>query len=233
MTSTQETPAVAAVPDGVTQVPLKGIRRVAARRMVTAWAAPVFHLTVEVDMTAALAVARAPGITVTDVLLQATTKALLANPGLNAHYADEVVSLHAAVNLGIAVSTDAGLTVPVVHGLQSLSLPEISALRKDVVGRARIGKLERKDVDGATFTVSNLGMLGIDRFDAIVNPPQVGILAVGSTRPRVVVRDGELLARPVAELTLTCDHRAVDGAAGAGLLSVLREELEADAPGAA
>ena len=215
---------------GVTQVPLKGIRRIAARRMVTAWAAPVFHLTVEVDMTSALAVGRRPGATVTDVLLLATARALQANPGLNAHYADEVVSLHAAINLGIAVTTDAGLTVPVVHGLEALSLSEVSERRKDVVNRARAGKLERKDVEGATFTLSNLGMLGVDRFDAILNPPQVGILAVASTRPRAVVRDGEVQVRPIAEMTLTCDHRAVDGATGAGLLSRLREELEADVP---
>ena len=227
MTTVEVTDDVAV---GVTQVPLKGIRRIAARRMVTAWAAPVFHLTVEVDMTSALAVGRRPGATVTDVLLLATARALQANPGLNAHYADEVVSLHAAINLGIAVTTDAGLTVPVVHGLEALSLSEVSERRKDVVNRARAGKLERKDVEGATFTLSNLGMLGVDRFDAILNPPQVGILAVGSTRPRAVVRDGEVQVRPIAEMTLTCDHRAVDGATGAGLLSRLREELEADVP---
>ena len=215
---------------GITQVPLKGIRRIAARRMVAAWAAPVFHLTVEVDMTSALAVGRRPGATVTDVLLLATARALLANPGLNAHYADEVVSLHAAINLGIAVATDAGLTVPVVHGLEALSLSEVSERRKDVVNRARAGKLERKDVEGAPFTLSNLGMLGVDRFDAILNPPQVGILAVASTKSRAVVRDGQIEVRPVAEMTLTCDHRAVDGATGAGLLSRLREELEADVP---
>ena len=215
---------------GITQVPLKGIRRIAARRMVAAWAAPVFHLTVEVDMTSALAVGRRPGATVTDVLLLATARALQANPGLNAHYADEVVSLHAAINLGIAVTTDAGLTVPVVHGLEALSLSEVSERRKDVVNRARAGKLERKDVEGATFTLSNLGMLGVDRFDAILNPPQVGILAVASTKSRAVVRDGQIEVRPVAEMTLTCDHRAVDGATGAGLLSRLREELEADVP---
>lgn len=214
---------------GVTQVPLKGIRRIAARRMVTAWAAPVFHLTAEVDMTSALEVGRRPGVTVTDVLLLATARALWANPGLNAHYADEVVTMHSVVNLGIAVTTDAGLTVPVVHGVEALTLSEVSERRKDVVTRARNGKLERKDVEGGTFTVSNLGMLGVDRFDAILNPPQVGILAVGSTRARVVVRDGEMLVRPVAELTLTCDHRAVDGATGAGLLGALREALEADA----
>jgi pyruvate dehydrogenase E2 component (dihydrolipoamide acetyltransferase) len=214
--------------DGTTVVPLKGIRRTAARRMVKAWESPVFHLSADVDMTAALEVGRRhSGATVTDALLLATARALVANPGLNAHYADEVVTLHAAVNLGIAVATEAGLTVPVVHGVQDLSLTELSERRRDVVARARSGALAMADVSGATFTVSNLGMLGVDRFDAIVNPPQVGILAVGATRERAVVRDGAVQVRPIAELTLTCDHRAVDGATGAGLLSALRSALEA------
>lgn len=211
----------------VTQVPLKGIRRVAARRMVEAWAAPAFHLSVRVDMEAAIAAGRAlPGATVTDLLLSATARALQAAPALNAHYADEVVTLHGSVNLGLAVATDAGLMVPVIHGVESLSLPEIAERRKDVVTRARAGKLGRADIDGGTFTVSNLGMLGIDRFDAILNPPQVGILAVGSTSQQAVVRDGQLVARPVADLTLTCDHRAVDGATGATMIARLRTELE-------
>ena len=226
MTGTEEV-----LPTGVRTVPLKGIRRVAARRMVEAWAAPVFHLTVAVDMATALTVGRrVPGATVTDALLLATARALQASPGLNAHFADETVTLHDAVNLGLAVATDAGLTVPVVHGLEALSLAEIGERRKDVVTRARAGRLSMADIQGGTFTVSNLGMLGIDRFDAILNPPQVGILAVGSTIERPVVRDGQVTVRPVAELTLTCDHRAVDGATGAGMLARLRQELETPGP---
>lgn len=221
MTSVQQAPGE------VTEHPLKGIRRTAARRMIQAWQAPVFHLTVEVDMGNALRLGKqTPGATVTDVLLQATARALQAHPGLNAHYAEEVVLRHTAVNLGLAVATDAGLTVPVLHGVERLSLEQISERRKDVVTRARTGALKMADVEGGTFTVSNLGMLGIDRFDAILNPPQVGILAVGSTRERAVVRDGQVHVRPMAELTLTCDHRVVDGATGAGMLAQLREELE-------
>lgn len=211
----------------VTEVALKGIRRTAARRMVTAWAAPVFHLSVDVDMTAALEVGRRrAGATVTDALLLATARALTAHPGLNAYYAEEVVSLHSAVNLGLAVATDAGLMVPVLHGVERMTLDEVSERRRDVVGRARSSGLAMADVQGGTFTVSNLGMLGVDRFDAILNPPQVGILAVGSTRERPVVGDGAVTVRPVAEMTLTCDHRAVDGATGARMLSALREALE-------
>ena len=211
-----------------TTTPLKGIRKVAARRMVEAWAIPVFHLNVEVDMTHALGTReRTPGATVTDALLAACTAALQAHPSLNAHCDGAAVTVFDEVNLGIAVATDAGLTVPVLQGAHALDLAGLADARRDVVERARTGKLARTDLAGGTFTVSNLGMMGIDRFDAILNPPQVAILAVGSTKQRQVWNDGDPAWRPIAELTLTCDHRAVDGAAGAGFLSTLREHLQA------
>jgi pyruvate dehydrogenase E2 component (dihydrolipoyllysine-residue acetyltransferase) len=213
-------------PQGTT-TPLKGIRRTAARRMVAAWQVPVFHLTVEVDMTAALATKDyTPGATVTDALLRACTSALQAHPALNAHCADDAVTVFDQVNLGVAVATDAGLVVPVIHDAGSKDLPGLADARRDVVARARGGKLGMADVTGGTFTVSNLGMLGIDRFDAILNVPQVAILAVGATRQRQVWNDGDPTWRPVAELTLTCDHRAVDGATGAGFLAAVRELLQ-------
>lgn len=212
---------------GGTVVPLRGIRRTAARRMVTAWDAPVFHLTVEVDMSAALGVRnRVAGATVTDALLLATAQALVEHPALNAHYGDESVTRFDGVHLGMAVATDAGLVVPVVHDAENQDLAALAASRRDVVTRAREGRLTMADVTGGTFTLSNLGMMGIDRFDAILNVPQVAILAVGSTRQRQVWNDGDPQWRPTAELTLTCDHRAVDGAAGAGFLSALRDRIE-------
>lgn len=215
---------------GQTTVALKGIRRTAARRMITAWQAPVFHLGVEVDMTSALAAkSRTPGATVTDVLLAACARTLVAHPALNAHYADEAVTQFDAVNLGIAVATPAGLVVPVVHGAQDLDAAGLAAARREVVAKARDGKLTMADVTGGTFTVSNLGMMGIDRFDAILNVPQVAILAVGSTRQRQLWNDGDPVWRPVAELTLTCDHRAIDGAAGAAFLGELHGALESPA----
>lgn len=206
--------------------PLKGIRRTAARRMVAAWAAPVFHLDVEVDMTSALTVKeRVPGATVTDALLAACARALLDHPALNASYADEVVTTYDTVNLGVAVATDAGLMVPVVHGADRLALSELGDARRDMTTRAREGRLQMADVTGGTFTVSNLGMMGIDRFDAILNVPQVAILAVGATRQRHVWNGGDPAWRPTAALTLTCDHRAVDGATGAGFLTAVRDHL--------
>lgn len=209
-----------------TATPLKGIRRTAARRMVTAWEAPVFHLTVAVDMTAALSVKeRVPGATVTDALLAACARALREHPALNAHYADEVVTTYNVVNLGLAVATDAGLMVPVVQGADRLELTGLAQARRDVTARAREGRLQMADVTGGTFTVSNLGMMGIDRFDAILNVPQVAILAVGSTSHQQVWNGGEPAWCPMAELTLTCDHRAVDGATGAGFLTAVRDHL--------
>jgi pyruvate dehydrogenase E2 component (dihydrolipoamide acetyltransferase) len=206
---------------------LKGIRRTAARRMIAAWEAPVFHVSIEVDMTAALAAKSAtPGATVTDVLLRACARALTENPALNAHYSDESVTVFDRINLGIAVATDAGLVVPVIHDVQDLDVPGIAAARREVVEKARTGKLSMADVSGGTFTVSNLGMLGVDYFDAILNIPQVAILAVGSTRQRQVWNDGDSAWRPIAGMTLTCDPRAVDGAAGAGLVATLRRLLE-------
>ncbi|MDT0263218.1 2-oxo acid dehydrogenase subunit E2 [Jatrophihabitans lederbergiae] len=213
-----------------TPIPLKGIRRIAARRMVQAWAAPVFHLSVAVDMTEVLGTGhRIPGATVTDALIKACASALVAVPELNGHYADEIVTLFDTVNIGVAVATDAGLMVPVIHHVEKLELPDIADRRRDVVARGRIGKLGMADIDAATFTVSNLGMLGIDQFDAILNPPQVGILAVGSTAPTAVIRENSVQARPMATLTLTCDHRAVDGVTGARMLGALRDELETTA----
>ena len=215
-------------PAGSTQTKLTGIRRTAARRMIAAWAAPVFHLTVEVDMSNALRTKEfEPSATVTDALLAACATALRAHPALNAHYADEVVTTFDAVHLGVAVATDAGLMVPVIHGADGLGLPELAAARKDVVARARAGKLAMADVSGGTFTVSNLGMMGIDRFDAILNVPQVAILAVGSTRHRQVWNAGDPAWRPIAEFTLTCDHRAIDGATGAAFLAAVRDAVQA------
>lgn len=208
-----------------TSTPLTGIRRTAARRMVAAWEVPVFHLTVEVDMTAALA-ARDGGGTVTDALLAACAEVLAGCPALNAHCDGTAVTVFDEVNLGVAVATDAGLVVPVLHDAARLDLPGLAAARRGAVERARAGTLARADVTGGTFTVSNLGMLGIDRFDAILNVPQVAILAVGATRRRQVWNDGDPAWRPVAELTLTCDHRAVDGATGAGFLDALRTRLQ-------
>jgi len=218
--------AVDQSPAGVT-TPLKGIQRTAARRMVAAWVAPVFHLSVEVDMTAALAAKKkTPGATVTDVLVACCASALSEHPALNAHYADEAVTVFEPVNIGIAVATEAGLVVPVIQGVHQLDVTGIANARRELVDKARQRKLGLADLTGGTFTVSNLGMFGIDYFDAILNVPQVAILAVGGTRQRQIWNDGDPVWRPMSEISLTCDHRALDGATGAKFLSTLRQQLE-------
>jgi pyruvate dehydrogenase E2 component (dihydrolipoamide acetyltransferase) len=209
-------------------IPLKGIRKVAARRMVQAWEAPVFHLSTDVAMGNALTAAKKQsGTTVTDVLIQAVAKALAENPGINAHYKEEVVTQYSEINIGIAVATDAGLVVPVVHNVGAEEIQKIAEKRSSVVTKAREGKLSMPDIEGATFSISNLGMLGIDSFDAIVNPPQVAILAIGSTREIPIVKDSQVVIQKMANFTLTCDHRAIDGATGAKFLSALRGFIEA------
>ena len=212
---------------GGTTRPLPRLRRTAARRLAEAWTAPVIHLVRAADMTRTLERRdREPNVTVTDVLLRACALALARHPDINAHYADEAVTTFERVNLGFAVATHEGLTVPVIHDADRLDLPQISERRREAVEKARGGALRVRDVDGGTFTVSNLGMFGVDHFDAILNPPQVGILAVGATQQRYVLADGEPAWRPVSELTLTCDHRGVDGVTGARFLSTLCEILE-------
>lgn len=209
------------------KVPFKGIRRTAARHMVNAWQAPVFHLTVEVDMSEAVKIkGAASGANLTDLLISVAAKTLIAVPEMNVHVEEDGVIPFSQANIGLAVAAPHGLTVPVIHGAESLDLGEISSRRKDIVERARTGALIRDDISGGTFTISNLGMMGIRRFDAIVNVPQAAILAVGSTERRLRLVAGEQKWLPIAEFTLTCDHRAIDGALGASFISKFKELLE-------
>jgi pyruvate dehydrogenase E2 component (dihydrolipoamide acetyltransferase) len=128
--------------------------------------------------------------------------------------------------VGIAVAAPQGLVVPVIHGAERLRLAEIAAARADIVGRAREGKLERADLEDGTFTISNLGMYRVERFTAVLNPPQAAIVAVGATEDRAVAVDGELAVRPTMSVTGTFDHRAVDGAPAADFLQTVKELLE-------
>ncbi|KAA9148941.1 2-oxo acid dehydrogenase subunit E2 [Microbacterium lushaniae] len=201
------------------------MRRAAARQMVKAWEAPAFSLSVEVDMTALLV--RREGTTVTDRLVALTAPVLRRHPAVNAWFADEAVTSFERVHMGIAVATDAGLVVPVMRDAQDLDLAGIAAARTDLVDRARSRSLGMDDVTGATFTITNLGMFGVASFTAIVNTPQVAILAIGATTEKYRRRDGEGIWLPTAEFTLSCDHRALDGASAAAFLADLRVAVEA------
>ncbi len=224
----------APVPAGeVESRPLSNVRKTIARRLTQAWTVPAFQLTVNVDMTRAnelVAKQRELNpdvrITITDVLTKLCAHGLMRHRDLNVQYADDSLLVFPNANIGIAVAASQGLVVPVVTAAELLTIAQIAEVRGDLVGRARDGKLRGEDLEGGTFTISNLGMYDVDQFIAVLNPPQASILAVGATRDQVVPRDGDLHILPVMTMTLTCDHRAVDGATGAEYLRTIKAFLE-------
>ena len=226
--------APAPLPQEVEVEPLSSMRKTIARRLTEAWQAPVFQLGITVDMGRALELRQrlvdmhGDGVkpTISDLLTKVCAMALMRHRDVNALYKGDAIELHPTANVGIAVAIPHGLVVPVIQGCERKTIAEIAATRAELVDRARSGKLQQGDLDGGTFTISNLGMFGIERFIAVLNPPQAAILAVGSTEERPVVVDGEVVVRPRMELTLTCDHRAVDGATGAQFLGEIKAFLE-------
>ena len=219
-------------------VELTSTRRTIARRLTEAWQAPVFQLTVTADATELVAVReRLVGLmrqgdakpTVSDVLTRVVASALVRHPPVNAHFVDGKILRHPNANVGIAVAAPSGLVVPVIREADRKSVQQIAAGRADVVSRARDGKLTLADLEGGTFTISNLGMYGIEQFIAVLNPPQVAILAVGSIADRPAAVDGEVVVRPTLTMTLTCDHRAIDGSEGAEFLEDLKAFVESPA----
>lgn len=228
--------AVVAAPAGeIEEIELTSVRKTIARRLTEAWQAPVFQLTVSVDMTRALElrerlVARLQDgetkPTVSDLLTKVCAAALLRHPAVNAHFAGDSILRFPSAHVGIAVAAPAGLVVPVIRDADRLTIQRIAAARAELVGRARDGKLQLADLEGGTFTISNLGMFGIEQFVAVLNPPQAAILAVGATEEKPVVRGGDVVVRPLMSMTITCDHRAIDGADGAAFLRTVKELLE-------
>ena len=223
----------ARVADDVERVPLTSVRRTIARRLTEAWEIPVFQLVLSADMDAVNHFVERrreldpeERVTVTDVLVKVCAAALMRHRAVNAQFTDEELLVFPYADIAIAVATDRGLMVPVIHGAEHLSLAEVAAARAGVVGRAREGGLRREDIEGGTFTISNLGMFGLDQFAAVLNPPQAAILAVGASQERPVVRDGQIVARPTMTMTLSCDHRAVDGAPAAEFLETVKAMLE-------
>jgi pyruvate dehydrogenase E2 component (dihydrolipoamide acetyltransferase) len=202
------------------------------RRMVehvsASWAAPHFALARDVDARRLVAWRTSLGeeVTVTDLLVWLAARALARHPEVNARWEHDAVARLPDVNVGIAVAFDGGLVVPVVHGADRLGVREVAGRRRELVTRARDGALRPEDVQDGTFTVSNLGMFGVDAFTAIVNGPQAAILAVGRVADRVVAEDGRPAVRPGMTVTLSCDHRVVDGAMAARFLGTFVELAE-------
>ena len=221
-------PRVAAAAPGVSNV-----WRIMAERMTASWTtAPHFYLVREVNVSRLVTWRERASqqtsvrLTYTDLLVKLVAAALAQHPQVNVSWKDGTIVPQAEINVGLAVAIDAGLVVPVLHRADRLSLAELAGRREDLVTRAQGGKLRPADIQGGTFTISNLGMFGVDAFNAIVNPPQAAILAVGRITERVVALNGQAVVQPTMVLTLSCDHRALDGAGGARFLGALADLVE-------
>jgi pyruvate dehydrogenase E2 component (dihydrolipoamide acetyltransferase) len=225
-----------AVPAGRQPAAAAGVStvwRIMAERMTASWTtAPHFYLVREVNASRLVTWRERAGrptsarITYTDLLVRVVAAALVQHPRVNVAWKDGAIVPNHDVNVGLAVAIDDGLVVPVLQRADTLSLAEIASRRDDLVSRAQAGKLRPADIQGGGFTISNLGMFGVDAFNAIVNPPQAAILAVGRMADRVIVVDGQPAVQPTMVLTLSCDHRALDGARGAQFLGALAELIE-------
>ena len=217
------------------EVPLTTIRRVTARRLTENAATPHFYLTGVVDAGRLLAFrAEVNGasagtdgkVSVTDLLVRACAVTLRAHPQVNSSWAGDTILRHHRVHIGVAVATTDGLIVPVVRDADRKSVREIATETRTLTERARSGTLTPAEFNGGTFTISNLGMYGIDHFTAILNPPEAAILAVGAATPTPVARDGQVVVRSTLKLTLTIDHRVLDGAPAAAFLRDLKDTLQ-------
>ena len=195
---------------------------------------PHFYVESQIDMEKALelrkdlntALEGEVKISVTDMIIRASALALLEHPEVHRSWVAEGLAYHSHANVGIAVALEEGLIVPVIRHADEKSLVDIAKASQDLAERARAGRLLQDEIEGGTFTVSNLGMFGVTRFMAIINPPEPAILAVGATVDTPVVRDGEVVVRPIMTVTLSCDHRATSGAGGAALLQSFKKRLE-------
>lgn len=214
-------------------LPMSAVWRIMAERTTQSWTSvPHFSLIREVNatqLTISLAEVRqrfAEKITYSDLLVKLVAAALSHHPRLNASWQQGAVILNQQINIGLAVVTEPGLVVPVIQQADKLNVGSISHQRQELVAAARDGKLRPEHIQGGTFTISNLGMYGVDAFNAIINPPQAAILAVGRIADRVVPINGQPAVQPMMVLTLSCDHRVVDGARGAQFLDDLARTIE-------
>ncbi len=215
--------------------PTSKIRRVIASRLAESIGPiPTFYLTIEIEMDNALELRKQVNgsisddqkISVNDIVVKAAAMALIKHPFANASYQDDKIRFYDQADIGVAVAIDEGLITPVIRGANVKGFVEISAEIKDLAAQAKAKKLQPEEYTGATFSISNLGMFGIKEFTAIINPPEAGILAVGAAAPTPVVRDGAIVVRNIMNVTMSCDHRVIDGATGAQFLKTFKQMLE-------
>jgi pyruvate dehydrogenase E2 component (dihydrolipoamide acetyltransferase) len=223
--------------DDYDEVPLTTVQQVSARRLTESkQQAPHIYLTSAIDVTELLAfradinetlrIACAGKVSVNDLIVKAVAATLRADLSVNVSYAGDKLLRHRGIHLGVAVAIPAGLVVPVIRDADRKSVSEIAVETRDKAERARARKLRADEMSGGTFTISNLGMFGIEQFTAVINPPQAAILAVGAAADEVQLIDGQVVNRKILRVTLSADHRAVDGATAATFLQQLRGLLE-------
>jgi len=215
------------------EVPVSQMRKTIAKRLAESkFTAPHFYLTKEIKMDAVLSARKRMNeytenrISINDIIIKATAVALKSHPNVNSSWLGDKIRRNHHVHIGVAVAIDDGLLVPVVRFADSKSLSQIGAEVRELAGKAKTKELQPKDWEGNTFTISNLGAFGIDEFTAIVNPPDACILAIGSSKETVIVENGEMRPGHVMKVTLSCDHRAVDGVTGANFLQTFADLLE-------
>ena len=214
--------------------PASEIRRTIARRLVTSLGPiPHFFLTTEIEMDRAADMRQGIKeldselkISVNDIIIKVAASALIAHPEVNASFQDKTVRYYERADVGVAVAIEDGLITPVVRSADRKSLSEIAAEVRELAERARNRKLRPEEYTGATFSISNLGMFGIDEFTAVINPPEGAILAIGAMSPKAVVREGEIVVKQMMRVTMSCDHRVIDGATGAKFLQTFKKILE-------
>jgi pyruvate dehydrogenase E2 component (dihydrolipoamide acetyltransferase) len=222
--------------DSYTLVPLDGMRRTVARRLTeSARDIPHFPLTIDVEIDGLLAARsrinsmlepRGIKVSVNDLVIKAAALALKQVPEANASFTPEGIALHRHADISMAVAVDGGLITPIIRKAEHKGLAEIAQEARDLAERARNRKLKPEEFQGGTFSISNLGMFGIRQFGSIINPPQGAILSVGAGEARAVVREGQVIIRTLMTVTLTCDHRVIDGAIGARWLAAFRALIE-------
>jgi pyruvate dehydrogenase E2 component (dihydrolipoamide acetyltransferase) len=230
-TAMQQSPAE---PSAYRDAPVSEMRRTIAKRLVTSLGPiPHFFLTTEIEMDRAAEMRGAINaldpelrISVNDIIIKVAAAALRQHPQVNASFQDKVVRYYEHADIGVAVAIDEGLITPIVRSADQKSLSQIASEVRDLAGRARNRKLRPEEFLGATFSISNLGMFGIDEFTAVINPPEGAILAVGAMAPKPVVRENEIVIRQMMRVTMSCDHRVIDGATGAKFLQTFKKILE-------
>ncbi len=205
------------------------VRRLIERKMVDSWQnKPHFFVTIAVDMTDIIRFRKDLGITINDFIMAAASAALKEHPWVNSHWVDGEAVEQSHINLAMAVATEGGLYYPVIKNVEQMSLKQLGQSAANLAEKAHLGQLSDDDQESGTFTISNMGMLGVESFAAIVTPPQAAVLAVGTVKGEVVVNEHEeLVVAPMVRVTLSSDHRILDGADAAEFLDSLRSYLEA------